>query len=435
MSIILDNESFLGSKSELDFFSVPPTQVAIEKGSWFEVYPKNTVTNHGPYEFEITPDPFYLDLNKNYLYMVLSITKTDGTAIAKDSDVAFINCIGKTFFKQCKVWLNSTLAYDSSDTYAYRAYLETLLNYGSDAKATHLQSGLFFYDTGNKMDSPANPGHTARLKFSEESKHVELMCPIHCDIFNQDRFMLNNMNVRLELHRNSDSFAINSFGGDPGVRINVINMMWYVRKVDVLKSLAVSLESQLSKHPAKYPIRRVAVKTLHISGSRKDTPQNVIFSGQIPRRVLVGLLDKAAFHGAVDKNPFNFKNFGIRQICVTAGGINYPRNPLPLDFDKDMYMRSFMSLFEALNMTGEDKGNEISYKAFKNGYTIFAFDLSADNCADSGYWQLIQDGTTSIKIEFAKDTPPDGLRCIILGEFDNLMTIDKYRNVHFDYSL
>ena len=434
MAMLLDQDSFLGTKSELDLFSVPPTQVAIEKGSWYECYPKNTVTREGPYEFEITPDPLYLDLNRNYLHMVLSITKRDGSALAQATDIGFINLIGKTFFQRCKIWLNSTLAFDSSDTYAYRAYLETVLNYGSDAKETHLQAGMYFRDQASRMETVENDGHKSRVEYSKLSRHVELMAPVHSDLFNQDRFLLNNMNVRLELHRNSDEFCLMGFANDvPDVKINVVSIMWYVRKIEVLSSMALGIEAQLNRNVAKYPIRRVVVKTMQILGGRRDSPHNVLFSGQIPRRMVIGCLDKDAFYGKVKKNPFNFKNFNIRQISVSAGGVTYPRNPMILDFQNKRYTRAYLSLFEAINTANEDKGNKITYSNFLSGYTLFGFDLSPDH-SDGDYWQLIRDGSTSIRIEFGADTPEDGIRVIVLAEFDNLLTIDRFRNVYMDFT-
>ncbi len=435
MAMILDQDSFLATKSELDLFSVPPTQVAIEKGSWFEIYPKNTVTRDGPYEFSLSGDPWYLDLNRNLLHMVLSLTKKDGSALEDTTDVAFINLIGKCFIKQCKVWLNNKLAYDSSDTYAYRAYLETLLNYGSDAKASHLQAGMYYRDTPSKMDEAQNEGHKNRLEFSKGSRHVELMAPIHADPFLQDRFLLNNMEVRLELHRNSDNFCLNSFAAEaPDVQINVVSMVWYVRKVDILKSLALSLERYLLTHTAKFPVRRVVVKTLHIDGGRKDSPNNVIFTGQIPRRMIVGCVDKDAYHGALKKSPFNFKNFSIRQVRVTAGGLTYPRNPMPLDFKNRRYTRAFLSLFDSLNLINEDRSNKIGYSDYHTGYCLFGIDLSADS-TDGSHWELVSSGSTSLHIDFDEDTPDTGIKVLILGEFDGVMSVDRYRNCFFDYTV
>src|SRR5437867_3392387 len=130
---LVDSLSVPSTKSELDLFTVPPTQVVIKKGYWDEIHPTNPVTNEGPYEFRIPPDPHLLQLSKNYLYMKLSITKTDGSALkADDALVAPINLIGKTFFKQVKMYLGGKLVFDSGDKYMFRAFMETELNFGYD---------------------------------------------------------------------------------------------------------------------------------------------------------------------------------------------------------------------------------------------------------------------------------------------------------------
>ena len=176
MSELIDKSSILGTKCELDLFTVPPTQVSIERGFWCEIHPKTTLSSTGPYEFQITRDPNYIDLNSNFLYMVLSITKPDGTGVAKASATEFgvapINVLGKTFFKQIKVWLNNRLAYDSNDTYAYRALFETCLSYGNDAKNSHLQTAMYYKDTAGKMDSiPGNEGIKKRGAIEETARN------------------------------------------------------------------------------------------------------------------------------------------------------------------------------------------------------------------------------------------------------------------------
>jgi len=75
-----------------------------------------------------------------------------------------INLIGKTLFNQVKFFLGNKLVYDSSDMYAYRAFLETELNYGHDAKSSHLQATLYNKETiharegsGGFRPPPQNP--------------------------------------------------------------------------------------------------------------------------------------------------------------------------------------------------------------------------------------------------------------------------------------
>ena len=41
----------------------------------------------------------------------------------------------------------------------------------------------------------------------------------------------------------------------------------------------------------------------------------------------------------------------------------------------------------------------------------------------------------SVDVEFGADIPEPGVEMIVYGEFDNLVTIDRNRNVYFDYHI
>ena len=49
-------------------------------------------------------------------------------------------------------------------TYAYRSYIETLLNYDVSAKKSQFSSALYFKDTAGKMDEPGALPQTKEVK-------------------------------------------------------------------------------------------------------------------------------------------------------------------------------------------------------------------------------------------------------------------------------
>ena len=435
MAKLLDQNSLPSTKSELDLFSLPPTQVCIDNGYWHVAKLVNSCTNDGPYEFHIESDPHFLQLSRNYLYMQLKIIKTDGNVMdhAAGDDCGTINLIGKTFIRQVKIQLNGRLAFDSGDLYAYRAYLETELNYGPDAKNALLTTGLYSKDRpSDKVNTADNEGYKSRAKAFRDSVVVELMAPIHSELFMSDRLILSNMDLRMQLHRNTDRFCLMNFGGT--YKIEVQNMMWYVRKVEVAKSVHLAIESALEKSSAKYPLRRVVLTKLHIAQGRRSTPTNTLFTGQIPRRLIIGCVDSDAFYGSYSKSPFNFKNYNITEISVTAAGYTYPREPLRMDFENYQFMRPYVQMFEALGIGNEDRSNNISLLDFKNCTCLFGFDLTPDQ-HDSSHWELVREGSTTVDIIFGTDIPAAGVEMIVYAEFDNLVTIDKFRNVHIDYTI
>ena len=80
----------------------------------------------------------------------------------------------------------------TTGTYSYRAYLETLLNYGPAAKKSQLTAALFYKDTAGKMDTAdptlaannanTNQGLRTSYQCSRESGTIEMAGPIFCDV-------------------------------------------------------------------------------------------------------------------------------------------------------------------------------------------------------------------------------------------------------------
>ena len=57
-------------------------------------------------------------------------------------------------------------------------------------------------------DADANLGLKARYVFTQNSSTVDMIGPIHSDIFFQDCLILNRVNLRLKLNRAKNSFCL-----------------------------------------------------------------------------------------------------------------------------------------------------------------------------------------------------------------------------------
>ena len=175
------------SKSELDLFSVPPTQVRLEKGYFMDHQPVSSVSDGSPITFLSPGTEDYVDLSKTINLVVRAkVTKADGTDLDADQKVGIVNNFLHSLFKQVDVFLKEKQVTQAMGTYAYRAYLETLLNYGPAAKHCQLTASMFYKDTAGKMDvadptlaaNNANLGLKTRYGFSKESGVIEMAGPI-----------------------------------------------------------------------------------------------------------------------------------------------------------------------------------------------------------------------------------------------------------------
>ena len=143
-------------KSEVDLFSVPPTQLSLEKGRWIDYRPLSSVENpDSAITFLIAGTDEYLDLSKTILYVegkiMLEDYKTELTG-GGQTNVAPVNNFLHSLFKQVDVYLNGKQVTPAMGTYAYRSYIETLLNYDVSAKKSQFSSALYFKDTAGEMD-------------------------------------------------------------------------------------------------------------------------------------------------------------------------------------------------------------------------------------------------------------------------------------------
>ncbi|KAL6419164.1 hypothetical protein ACFW04_014041 [Cataglyphis niger] len=206
-------------KSKLDLFSSPPKQTSIESSQWIHYKPVTSLSNDSPIEFVVPGHgKEYLDLTHTMLSLRVRV-KTSGDSTghvmgaggsASADNVGPVNHLLYSIFNQIDVYFNQKLVSLSNNAYAYRAYIEGLLNYSSLAKTFHLTSCLWDAYTPGRMDEPmesktANSALVRRAHYIRRGRALDLIGHLHCDVFNQDKFLINGVEVRLV--RSKDSFS------------------------------------------------------------------------------------------------------------------------------------------------------------------------------------------------------------------------------------
>ena len=97
----------------------------MEQRSWVEYHPLTTVTEGSPIEIDISGTGE--DFANTMLYVKAKLTANDSTNLAADAAVGPVNLFLHSLFLQVDISLNGTLITASTNTYPYRAMLETLL--------------------------------------------------------------------------------------------------------------------------------------------------------------------------------------------------------------------------------------------------------------------------------------------------------------------
>lgn len=446
-------------KYELDLFNVPPTQVAIDEGYWDDIKPhpnfqKGTVT------FDIPGDSNnYLSLSDSELWVTVSLRNTNNSNEFDSEKLEKLGPVNNLFhclYSQVQVSLNNSEVENSNSVYPYRAYIENLLCYGREAKETFLQQEMFIKDKPgtmgpvfSKVGQPnatppvaavvGNDGFEKRIeKFvklidgTKRAKTIQLRGRIHSDLFNMNKYMLSNVGVQVKLTRQRPEFYLM---GDPEQvsksTIQIEDCFMRVRRVKVSPSIMYHHAMELERTTAKYPIKRVMVKYFALPFRASKTSISQVHSGILPSRVIVGFVPTAAFDGSADLNPYDFRHMNLTSLKLKVTSKNLPYSSgLDLDFKNDMYMQGYNSLYQNIR----ESANDISYDDYKDGYTLFAFNLSPDLCADGEQFSELKDGSLDLDVDFEK-LPEDSITAVFYLEFDNVIEITKQRNVLFDYQV
>ena len=165
-----------------------------------------------------------------------------------------------------------------------------------------------------------------------------------------------------------------------------------------------------------------------------DVNHEKLFSGQIPTRIVIGLVRNDAFNGVTTRNPFNFQNFNLTEISVYSyGQQQHGMKPLTTDFVHSLYIRGFNTLFSGTGKVFRDEGNALDRKSFSGGYALYAFDLTSD-LGEDDHFSLAKQGSVRLVLKFAQALA-EPVTVIAYAEFQNVIEIDRNRNVIYDFAV
>ena len=435
---LIDANSTKTILPELDFNSIPPSQVGVLGTRWTHIPLKNSLLPMGPWEFNIcSNNKSFINLKKTWIVFTFKITDGNGHAIPvleeglKTPGYSPIQAIASSIVRQYTLHINSQMVYDTTVNHAYKTYMENTLIHDQNAKSSSLELGGYRYETIHNDE--VGTGHLARRKMTAGGKLCQVAAPVSIDLFNQERLLLNYCDVRLTAYPNSSEFLIEAYETEvpDNYKFVVEDVHLLVQEWDVSDGYAMALGNTLAQEMIPYPLTSVQMRSFFIPENRMDSPVNTLFTTHCPKRVIVGLVDSASFNGNYKHTPFNFQHFNLQNMYLDFSGRTIPSRPMALDYGSDKFAHAYLQMLEGLGYARSDSSNGITLEMFKNGFNFYVFEISP-TVHSSEVFDMIRQSNLSLRMEFRTPIPAGGIYAVVLGEFDTILSLDCNRNPHFD---
>ena len=398
-----------------------------------EYIPPTTSLSSPMISFNVGGGDEFIALDETEFEVGIRIVKSDGTNLTNADKVGCINYTLHSLWKNVDVSLNGTSVSYNGGNQAIRAYMEALLSLEPVATDSWMQASAYHKDTAGKMNmADPNPADasTANLGLKERAEYTNLSQPLvmrgkfHSDIFNQSKPLIDKVNMTIKFHRNPDEFVLMS-SMDPAEYKIVIDHMYVIATKLVVAEMIE--EDVIKAEVVPYHLNRIVLKEFTIPAGVKQFPVNQLHKGDLPAKVVLGLVDNGALTGDFTKNPYNFQHFDVSEVSLTDGGREVDGQPLHFDFAKNQYVEGYWGLFRALDKRFRNEGNAIKRKDYKNGFTFYAFDLSP-SLSGGEYIDPKKDGRLIVNFKFARDTPQT-LTLVVYMQFDDSFSIIEGGNI------
>ena len=346
----------------LSIFSVPSTDYDLQG---YKMVPYHKLSaSITPMKFSVQALEDYVDLNRSYFVVDLRLSTAGQNGIVADANAASdanntkftyaVNNLVHTIFKQINVRFNGTLMTEQTDTYAYSAYLQTLLNYNRDDGETLLapQGWVNFLNVtptlaagGANDDISTTAGYlhnndnllkTLTTPFRGNNV-VRLIMRPYLPVFHTGKIMVPGVEMNFELHFNSPDFytwASLNDGTKAYVRLREqdVDITLHLCRLSLNPDIYSSLEGErkFRKEVVKYPVVRDQIRSFTFNGATTVWTQDNLFLNRVPQRMIVGILDSMAFNGNKEKYPFAFQSKGVTSVRQFIEGEEYPYVTLEL---------------------------------------------------------------------------------------------------------
>lgn len=414
--------------SSLDLFSKPEIETVMLYSRENVSTVQGSLNDDGPYTFHIPAegnmytDPAGFMLEGEISVSKISATTQEKTDITSSDTVRLVNLWPYAMFRNVEVAFEGVgMSYMNSANAHYKAYLETMLSYSSDASKTHLLTSRF------KMDTAGNFNDTTLDDDLKKQKKLDFMISLHSDILRIDRFLPDKLAIDVTLTRSPDKLVVMA-DDTTAYKITLHKLRLHYRKIQLQGDFIDKVNKKmLAGTKTRFPLTRSVVKTRAIPTGTSTIVLSDVFNGNLPNTIVFGLVKSLGYAGQQSENPFYFRHFNITGVNLIVNSKQYPSVRYSPNFtsESERLMRVYRCLLNNIGVNTSNTGPLVTFDLFKRGCTLFAFDLTPDMCGE--FHKHIQDkGSIALELSFSRATTY-AATAVIYSSFHDEFQLDSDR--------
>lgn len=385
-----------------------------------EFFPTGPIISGEPIQFDIPESTTQMTDPSFLLKITCKIVEGDGSDLKADARVGPVNLTLHALFYDVVLKANNTIITQSTGTYAYRAYFETVYTYSSAAKNGAIGiPQLYYKDKGGKFNgvlADINPGFDQRMKKFEKSAEVEMAGRLHCDLLLQNKMIIPGVKFTVILFPSTTAFHMLSSTNNPAEKLVITRLTMKIKRVNW------SIEKSLQNKTVNYPVNHAVVRTAQLSTGQTHLSNYIIHNGQIPKLIIFTLVPTYNFTGQYTSNPFLFTLRDCSFAQIEVNGRQYP--PLAYTPNKSM-IEPYLNSLRMVEKLFADTDTGITFDDFQeSGYEILPFDLSAEGQ---------KNGVVTFSAQWPMLKVDSFYTILFYILWENNISIDPNKNVTLDF--
>lgn len=165
---------------------------------------------------------------------------------------------------------------------------------------------------------------------------MDLEGPLYADVFNMNRYILNQVAISGRLYRSKGEFCLNTNESTPDFQVIIEDIVLRVCKVQVTPDLNYGHAEILQKNPSFISLYQNRNQDDgHSIMTQVTLTWDNMFQGVRPNKQIVAFVDSAAVAETYSTITFNFKNYGLNLIGLYVDNVLVGGNSLKLNCPVD----------------------------------------------------------------------------------------------------